>query len=116
MAIIFFDTILYAVLAWYLSHVSPWAEYGAPKPLNFCFKKSYWWPQKSEAHQPLLAMQHEENVGIEIENLSKTYSKNFCRKNTEEPALQNLNLSINKNEIFALLGVLFLIDFTFIYP
>jgi ATP-binding cassette subfamily A (ABC1) protein 3 len=38
---ILLDSILYTVIAWYLNQVIS-GEYGVAKPLNFCFKLSYW--------------------------------------------------------------------------
>ena len=38
---IMLDSILYIVIAWYLNQVIA-GEYGVAKPLNFCFKRSYW--------------------------------------------------------------------------
>ena len=37
------NCIIYGVLAWYLSEVSP-GEYGVPRPYNFPFTKEYWFP------------------------------------------------------------------------
>lgn len=38
------NCIIYGVLAWYISEVSP-GEYGVPKPYNFPFTKEYWFPK-----------------------------------------------------------------------
>lgn len=39
------NCIIYGVLAWYISEVSP-GEYGVPRPYNFLFTKEYWFPKR----------------------------------------------------------------------
>jgi ATP-binding cassette, subfamily A (ABC1), member 3 len=59
-----FDTIFYAVLAWYLDNTLParFREYGVPRPLNFPFQMAYWRevlnlpaPNAETSSSPLLA-------------------------------------------------------------
>jgi len=41
MLLLYFDTLLYAALAWYFKAVLP-SQYGSNRPWNFLFKPSYW--------------------------------------------------------------------------
>ena len=98
------DIFLYALFAWYFGNIFP-GEYGTSKPLYFFLQKSYWWEEEAEEKQePLLRKQRGGKVGIEIENLSKTYSKGFCKSSFDVAALKELSLTINKSQIFGLLG------------
>ena len=44
------NCILYGLLAWYISEVSP-GEYGVPKPYNFPFTKEYWFPKRVKSKE-----------------------------------------------------------------
>jgi len=43
-----FDTILYAIITWYVSEVHP-GEYGYKQPYFFFLSKSYWMGEKDKS-------------------------------------------------------------------
>ena len=118
------DSILYALLAWYIEAVFP-GKYGLPRPVYFPFMKSYWIPKRrkswsigSEAspehdHCNGCTDESEEKLndtriledepvdlqlGVSIKNLSKSFKQNF------KPAVDNLSLNLYQSQITALLG------------
>ena len=66
LGMMFFDTILYIFLGWYLEQVMP-REYGAPRPFHFLFTTEYWLgPHRSSAssvnaHESLSTTQDQGN-------------------------------------------------------
>ena len=51
------NCIIYGVLAWYISEVSP-GEYGVPKPYNFPFTKEYWFPKSVKSKKTITLLSH----------------------------------------------------------
>ena len=118
------DSVLYALLAWYIEAVFP-GNFGLPRPVYFPFTKSYWFPKRrkslgtSEAaikdgyldnnHVPETDLDETENrileeeptdlqLGVSIKNLSKSFKLNL------KPAVDNLSLNLYQSQITALLG------------
>eukprot|EP00898_Chlorokybus_atmophyticus_P008904 jgi/Chlat1/9014/Chrsp94S08294 len=78
MALMLFDTFLYAALAWYLDKVLP-SEYGAQLPPLFLFKKSYWWPNSSrlKAHNGIYErVRDDDGYDVEVASPGGTASSN----------------------------------------
>lgn len=120
------DSILYLAVAWYVNAVKP-GQYGVPQPFYFPFLPSYWCESvrcssmkpgiQGEGYQEDPSA-HEEvatdlSIGISIRNLTKIYSQSIfqrlldlvsCRNKFPKKAVDNLNLSIYKGQITALLG------------
>lgn len=97
---------VYFLLSWYFDYTAP-SKYGIKLPWYFPFTKSFWFGHtaKNEAFgnayenpkpadiEPLL---DEKPAGIQIKGLTKIYGDNT--------ALNNLTVTLYKNEITALLG------------
>lgn len=118
---LFFDTILYVFLGWYLDQIIP-REYGAARPFWFLFSPFFWCPglrdsfgqtirkdaaRQSEVNNRTLVDEDHEPVddpslvpGVVVENLYKVYNK----KQNATPAVDNLNLVLYQSQITTLLG------------
>ncbi|XP_068090529.1 phospholipid-transporting ATPase ABCA1 isoform X4 [Hyperolius riggenbachi] len=104
-----FDTLLYAVMTWYIEAVFP-GQYGMPRSWYFPFTKSYWCGEESnEAHhpQPLqkgpseVCMEEEPfhlTLGVSIQNLVKIY------RHGKKVAVDGLSLSFYEGQITSFLG------------
>jgi ATP-binding cassette, subfamily A (ABC1), member 3 len=110
------DTVLYLLLAWWVSNVFP-GEAGVPKPWYFMFTRSYWCPQRHSSDEvvdddveidPKLAKNFEpldsnKDLAVKIRKLRKE----FAGPSPTDPnfvAVDSLDLDIEKNTVFALLG------------
>jgi ATP-binding cassette, subfamily A (ABC1), member 3 len=115
MNMLFFDCIFWGVMAWYFNRVIQ-PDYGQALPWYFPFTSEFWFPgtvhcpvsdttvadrisNSGIPYEPVsdtLKRQTEEGKSIEIHNLSKVFG--------EKTAVDNLNLSIYRGQITALLG------------
>lgn len=119
---LFFDTLLYIFLGWYLELVIP-RQYGVARPWYFLFTPSYWTslfccfrkspsPQASPGISVGADVQSEESANYEvvtdpswvprvvIDDLVKRYN----RKPSTPPAVNHLNLTLYESQITCLLG------------
>lgn len=108
-----FDSIFWGLASWYSNRVAR-GEYGRALPWYFPFTLSYWCPGRvavasyddAEMEYPddvpvepvssALNEQGEQNKGIEIRNLTKTFG--------EKTAVNNLQMNLYSGQITALLG------------
>uniref|UniRef100_A0A8B9HXT4 P-type phospholipid transporter n=1 Tax=Astyanax mexicanus TaxID=7994 RepID=A0A8B9HXT4_ASTMX len=99
-----FDSVLYAVLAWYLDNVFP-GQYGIGRPFYFPLQPSYW--QRPE--RPLSDMADPGNLffeaepeglvlGVAVKDLVKVYS------GSSRPAVNCLNITFYEGQITSFLG------------
>uniref|UniRef100_A0A8C1WC15 P-type phospholipid transporter n=1 Tax=Cyprinus carpio TaxID=7962 RepID=A0A8C1WC15_CYPCA len=115
-SLMLFDSVLYAVMTWYIEAVFP-GQYGIPRPWYFPFTKSYWCGEKcggitsaptnkkENTDQSLicfLAVCIEEepahlDPGVYIENLVKVYSNGKL-------AVDDLTLGFYEGQITSFLG------------
>ena len=98
------DSVIYLLLTIYIENVFP-GEYGIPQVWYYPFTKTYWFgfdakkvrQRTEELKEKIGTMEHEhEEVGVEIENLSKYYGNKV--------ALKNLSVKFYRNMITAFLG------------
>uniref|UniRef100_A0A8P4KRX1 P-type phospholipid transporter n=1 Tax=Dicentrarchus labrax TaxID=13489 RepID=A0A8P4KRX1_DICLA len=106
----YFDSILYGVLTWYIEAVFP-GQYGIPRPWYFPFTKSYWFGEKDTKSNkvPLNRKENAEAVcieeepahlepGVYIENLVKVY------RHGKKLAVDGLTLGFYEGQITSFLG------------
>uniref|UniRef100_A0A8P4GKC1 P-type phospholipid transporter n=1 Tax=Dicentrarchus labrax TaxID=13489 RepID=A0A8P4GKC1_DICLA len=98
----YFDSILYGVLTWYIEAVFP-GQYGIPRPWYFPFTKSYWFGEKDTKLPVLPAVCIEEEPahlepGVYIENLVKVY------RHGKKLAVDGLTLGFYEGQITSFLG------------
>jgi len=114
LGMLFFDTVLYTFLGWYLEQVIP-HQYGVARPFYFLFLPSYWLGEcakKDGGNSEIVDI--EENSSdvepvkdtnllpkVQIRGLVKQYSKG---KTAFPPAVDGLNLTMYESQITALLG------------
>uniref|UniRef100_A0A8C4I740 P-type phospholipid transporter n=1 Tax=Dicentrarchus labrax TaxID=13489 RepID=A0A8C4I740_DICLA len=103
------DTILYAVLAWYLDNVFP-GQYGISRPFYFPFLPCYWlnsvapkqysvWLSLLYAGQPFFEAEPADLVkGVCIQDLVKVFG------GSPRPAVDGLSISFYESQITAFLG------------
>ena len=101
------DSVIYFLLAFYISNVFP-GEYGLAKKWYFIVQPSYWLGKSSNSsitdEIPMKRMDVEANLqkkiseGITISNMFKSYNKK------KSYAVNGLNLELAKDEITVLLG------------
>ncbi|XP_063062860.1 retinal-specific phospholipid-transporting ATPase ABCA4-like [Engraulis encrasicolus] len=102
------DTVLYAVLAWYLDNVFP-GQYGIRRPFYFFVQPSYW--KGSDVSPPgeynedtvsTVCTFEDEPLGLEVgvcvQNLVKIFS------GSSRPAVDGLTISFYEGQITAFLG------------
>lgn len=101
------DTIVYALLYFYLSHIFP-GKCGTPKPFYFPLMPSYYCQTKSKVESntdqnsdTVINIENGAEVAVKIRGLTKVFKKFRGRKNI---AVNNLSLDILKNQITVLLG------------
>ncbi|ORX78938.1 P-loop containing nucleoside triphosphate hydrolase protein [Basidiobolus meristosporus CBS 931.73] len=105
-----FDTLLYLVLAWYLSQIIP-SEYGTPKPILFPFKASYWRGTSSETADLHYHPNDQEGLdylvepapnnlkaGLSLRNLTKVY------ENSQTRAVDRLSIDMYESQVVSFLG------------
>mmetsp|Transcript_9977 Transcript_9977/g.15165 ORF Transcript_9977/g.15165 Transcript_9977/m.15165 type:complete len:1342 (-) Transcript_9977:10-4035(-) len=109
---LFFDIVLYLVLAWYLNQVVPWSEYGTPKPWYFIFLPSYWrsiFCTNSSIFRDLKSIEvsQEYNEAIQPrannDNVVVTVNKLYKSFGTFK-AVDGISFTIASSEIFCILG------------
>uniref|UniRef100_A0A8C4NY40 ATP-binding cassette, sub-family A (ABC1), member 4a n=1 Tax=Dicentrarchus labrax TaxID=13489 RepID=A0A8C4NY40_DICLA len=93
------DTILYAVLAWYLDNVFP-GQYGISRPFYFPFLPCYWLNSVAPASgQPFFEAEPADLVkGVCIQDLVKVFG------GSPRPAVDGLSISFYESQITAFLG------------
>uniref|UniRef100_A0A6Q2Z807 P-type phospholipid transporter n=1 Tax=Esox lucius TaxID=8010 RepID=A0A6Q2Z807_ESOLU len=109
------DTVLYAVLAWYLDSVSP-GQYGIGRPFYFPILPSYWlnyrYPKPKELAKPSFdhpvnqagekqKINHEPEglvEGVCVQNLVKVFER------SQKPAVDGLSIVFYESQITAFLG------------
>nr|XP_024217011.1 retinal-specific ATP-binding cassette transporter-like [Halyomorpha halys] len=106
MFILLIDSALYFLVALYIERVFP-GNIGLPKPWYFPFVRNYWIRRRDKlrdykAEEQEVAYTNEPEPadlrkGVEIINLSKTYSNG-------KQAISNLNVNFYENQITAFLG------------
>uniref|UniRef100_A0A8P4KGU3 ABC transporter domain-containing protein n=1 Tax=Dicentrarchus labrax TaxID=13489 RepID=A0A8P4KGU3_DICLA len=92
----YFDSILYGVLTWYIEAVFP-GQYGIPRPWYFPFTKSYW----RLPVLPAVCIEEEPahlEPGVYIENLVKVY------RHGKKLAVDGLTLGFYEGQITSFLG------------
>ncbi|XP_076053842.1 phospholipid-transporting ATPase ABCA3-like isoform X2 [Oratosquilla oratoria] len=107
---LFLDTIIYSLLAWYIEAVFP-GEYGVPLPWYFPFMKSYWLGTVESEHGIAEAINtHRQDpdyfedepanlsAGIRITGLTKVFLQG------KKVAVNNIHLTMYEGQITALLG------------
>eukprot|EP00551_Chaetoceros_affinis_P007272 CAMPEP_0203672206 /NCGR_PEP_ID=MMETSP0090-20130426/7774_1 /ASSEMBLY_ACC=CAM_ASM_001088 /TAXON_ID=426623 /ORGANISM="Chaetoceros affinis, Strain CCMP159" /LENGTH=2044 /DNA_ID=CAMNT_0050537473 /DNA_START=44 /DNA_END=6178 /DNA_ORIENTATION=- len=111
---LFFDSILYMILGWYLEQIIP-RQYGVAKKWYFLILPSFWkevfpFLRKNDRAPSIVGNQEEDDIEdgtiegvnadakLRIENLVKIYNPK------KPPAINNLNLSTYDSEITCLLG------------
>uniref|UniRef100_A0A673HWH5 P-type phospholipid transporter n=1 Tax=Sinocyclocheilus rhinocerous TaxID=307959 RepID=A0A673HWH5_9TELE len=92
-SLMLFDSVLYAVMTWYIEAVFP-GQYGIPRPWYFPFTKSYWCGEKSVCIEEEPAHL---DPGVYIENLVKVYSNGKL-------AVDGLTLGFYEGQITSFLG------------
>uniref|UniRef100_A0A8C7Q7A6 ATP-binding cassette, sub-family A (ABC1), member 4a n=1 Tax=Oncorhynchus mykiss TaxID=8022 RepID=A0A8C7Q7A6_ONCMY len=99
------DTVLYAVLAWYLDNVFP-GQYGIGRPFYFPILPSYWLnsrpPKPKELEKPSHAYFEGEPAGLVegvcVQNLVKVFGRG------QKPAVDGLSITFYESQITAFLG------------
>lgn len=97
------DSIIYLILALYISNVFP-GRYGIPRKWYYFLQPSYWFESKSKNRSPSNDTEMQDKHfsqnkrGIELCGLTKSYNHGKIK------ALQNFNLMMKSNEITVLLG------------
>uniref|UniRef100_A0A7E4UPS2 ABC transporter domain-containing protein n=1 Tax=Panagrellus redivivus TaxID=6233 RepID=A0A7E4UPS2_PANRE len=120
------DTIIFAIITWYVEAVNPGGE-GVPQKFYFFLLPSYWFPnsrskkiseegQKHERRDTVARESIEDEPPltpmINISNLCKTYGTSFAKKlfdckfgkGSEKKAVAELNLKMYHGQLTALLG------------
>ncbi|KAF2074332.1 hypothetical protein CYY_004353 [Polysphondylium violaceum] len=124
------DGVIFILLGWYIDNVFP-GEFGTPKPFYFFLLPSYWTgkedlssatesDQQQQEEETLPNNEMDEDVLAEerkvksmninqaavlIKNLRKVYRHNmFVKTKKDFCAVKGTNLSIENNQLFALLG------------
>uniref|UniRef100_A0A672MP12 P-type phospholipid transporter n=1 Tax=Sinocyclocheilus grahami TaxID=75366 RepID=A0A672MP12_SINGR len=92
-SLMLFDSVLYAIMTWYIEAVFP-GQYGIPRPWYFPFTKSYWCGEKSVCIEEEPAHL---DPGVYIENLVKVYSNGKL-------AVDGLTLGFYEGQITSFLG------------
>ncbi|XP_029688027.1 ATP-binding cassette sub-family A member 1-like isoform X1 [Takifugu rubripes] len=106
--LMYFDSVLYGVLTWYLEAVFP-GQYGIPRPWYFPFTKSYWFGEKDKTSNKIPLKVNTEAVcieeepshlklGVYIENLVKVY------RHGKKLAVDGLTLGFYEGQITSFLG------------
>uniref|UniRef100_A0A9J7YH64 P-type phospholipid transporter n=1 Tax=Cyprinus carpio carpio TaxID=630221 RepID=A0A9J7YH64_CYPCA len=103
-SLMLFDSVLYAVMTWYIEAVFP-GQYGIPRPWYFPFTKSYWCGEKCGGitSAPTNKKENAEeepahlDPGVYIENLVKVYSNGKL-------AVDDLTLGFYEGQITSFLG------------
>uniref|UniRef100_A0A4W5LU81 ATP binding cassette subfamily A member 4 n=1 Tax=Hucho hucho TaxID=62062 RepID=A0A4W5LU81_9TELE len=94
------DTVLYAVLAWYLDSVFP-GQYGIGRPFYFPMLPSYWLnsrPPKPKDHAYFEGEPAGLVVGVCVQNLVKVFGRG------QKPAVDGLSITFYESQITAFLG------------
>ncbi|KAK9765542.1 hypothetical protein K7432_006044 [Basidiobolus ranarum] len=131
---VFVDSLLYLLIAWYVDHLKP-GEEGIALPWNFLFCKSYWKSTKltdlsrntapikdteliaaskindDDKHmfelQDVSFITPPDRGAILITDLKKTFkvkNKGFCKGSRKVNAVNNLDLDLNRGQVLAFLG------------
>ncbi|KTF90637.1 hypothetical protein cypCar_00018020, partial [Cyprinus carpio] len=108
-SLMLFDSVLYALMTWYIEAVFP-GQYGIPRPWYFPFTKSYWcgekcgWitsmPTNKKENAEAVCIEEEPahlDPGVYIENLVKVYSNGKL-------AVDDLTLGFYEGQITSFLG------------
>uniref|UniRef100_A0A673HYD8 P-type phospholipid transporter n=1 Tax=Sinocyclocheilus rhinocerous TaxID=307959 RepID=A0A673HYD8_9TELE len=108
-SLMLFDSVLYAVMTWYIEAVFP-GQYGIPRPWYFPFTKSYWCgekcggitsaPTNKKENAEAVCIEEEPahlDPGVYIENLVKVYSNGKL-------AVDGLTLGFYEGQITSFLG------------
>uniref|UniRef100_A0A9J8AQC3 P-type phospholipid transporter n=1 Tax=Cyprinus carpio carpio TaxID=630221 RepID=A0A9J8AQC3_CYPCA len=103
-SLMLFDSVLYALMTWYIEAVFP-GQYGIPRPWYFPFTKSYWCGEKCGwiTSMPTNKKENAEeepahlDPGVYIENLVKVYSNGKL-------AVDDLTLGFYEGQITSFLG------------
>eukprot|EP00002_Diphylleia_rotans_P008603 TRINITY_DN1856_c0_g1_i5.p1 TRINITY_DN1856_c0_g1~~TRINITY_DN1856_c0_g1_i5.p1 ORF type:complete len:1310 (-),score=247.31 TRINITY_DN1856_c0_g1_i5:79-4008(-) len=116
MLMLIIDTILYALLAWYLDQVLP-RDYGIRRKWYFLFTPSYWGLSSRNSILPVrhasvqedgvcedVSPQVQEQLSVDIVKLRKEFVVGSGKTKQTKVAVHNLNLQIYENQILALLG------------
>ncbi|PVD25013.1 hypothetical protein C0Q70_15510 [Pomacea canaliculata] len=106
MIMLLVDAVIYLLITWYIDNVHP-GEFGVPKPVYFCFTKSYWLGSKGyvkmDSDTTDTDGKHFEQEpsflrpGIQICNLTKKFGKG-------KVAVNSLKLNMYEGQITVLLG------------
>ncbi|XP_076468754.1 phospholipid-transporting ATPase ABCA3-like [Babylonia areolata] len=108
MLMLLLDSFLHLLITWYLDNVRP-GDFGVPKPLYFCFTKSYWCGTSSKGPGKVYSSGNREGdryfeqepsgllAGIRVCNLTKTFGK-------KKVAVNKLSLNMYEGQITVLLG------------
>uniref|UniRef100_A0A8C7N632 ATP-binding cassette, sub-family A (ABC1), member 4a n=1 Tax=Oncorhynchus kisutch TaxID=8019 RepID=A0A8C7N632_ONCKI len=94
------DTVLYAVLAWYLDNVFP-GQYGISRPFYFPILPSYWLnsrPPKPKDHAYFEGEPAGLVEGVCVQNLVKVFGRG------QKPAVDGLSITFYESQITAFLG------------
>uniref|UniRef100_A0A673CGE8 ATP-binding cassette, sub-family A (ABC1), member 4a n=1 Tax=Sphaeramia orbicularis TaxID=375764 RepID=A0A673CGE8_9TELE len=93
------DTVLYAVLAWYLDNVFP-GQYGIGRPFYFPLNPCYWLNSVAPAPGQLFFEAEPTDLvkGVCIQNLVKVFGSSY------RPAVDGLSISFYEGQITAFLG------------
>lgn len=115
LAMIYLDTLLYAVIAWYIENVFP-GEYGLPRHPLFFLHSSYWNEILGKKTEPKTVFASEDvlggdvepvtpelqkKAGVVIQGLRKEFNKGFGKKFA---AVDGLDLTMYEGQITAFLG------------
>lgn len=115
LAMIYLDTLLYAIIAWYIENVFP-GEYGLPRHPLFFLQSSYWNEIRGKKTEPKNVFASEDvlggdvepvppelqnKAGVVIQCLRKEFAKGFGKKFA---AVDGLDLSMYEGQITAFLG------------
>uniref|UniRef100_A0A673I3E0 P-type phospholipid transporter n=1 Tax=Sinocyclocheilus rhinocerous TaxID=307959 RepID=A0A673I3E0_9TELE len=97
-SLMLFDSVLYAVMTWYIEAVFP-GQYGIPRPWYFPFTKSYWCGEKCGESEAVCIEEEPAHLdpGVYIENLVKVYSNGKL-------AVDGLTLGFYEGQITSFLG------------
>uniref|UniRef100_A0A672MU38 P-type phospholipid transporter n=1 Tax=Sinocyclocheilus grahami TaxID=75366 RepID=A0A672MU38_SINGR len=103
-SLMLFDSVLYAIMTWYIEAVFP-GQYGIPRPWYFPFTKSYWcgekcgWITSTPTNKKENAEEEPAHLdpGVYIENLVKVYSNGKL-------AVDGLTLGFYEGQITSFLG------------
>lgn len=105
--LLLFDTILYAIITWYIDAIYP-GQYGVPKKLLFFFQKSYWTgiEDRGSAISPIEEVIHNASIEPRQDGLSTGVSISHLRKEYKNGkiAVHDLSFDMYEGQITALLG------------